>query len=80
MGEKSCLHNKTGLSLPCESAFDRILDHKDQLLTALSIHRVDDDTHTTLLETIRLGLVAGIYTESNGTTEAATLRNPGHGT
>jgi hypothetical protein len=21
MGEKSCLHNKTGLSLPCESAF-----------------------------------------------------------
>jgi hypothetical protein len=58
--------------------FHRILDHKDQLLTALSIHRVGDDTHITLLETIRLVLVAGI--KSNGTTEAATLRKPGDGT
>jgi hypothetical protein len=66
---------KTAIAL---GTFHRIMDLKDQLLIALSIHRVGDDTHITLLETIRLVLIAGI--KSNGTTEAATLRQPGDGT
>ena len=60
--------------------FHQILDHKHPLFTALSIHRVGDDTHTTLLETIRIGLLAGICTESNGTTETGPLQKPGDGT